>query len=628
MAFDLNVALRNKNYAYNAWINATQLGNTIKISPEDLEAIEEQYASDLTDWLERYQEYDATDYDVPDFDSSNYTDEYGTGVQSADIGVGYDWQSGLSVGLSGANILVGELLKGASGAMTAAGAGIETGLEFVVNAGAQAAGGAANAAAGVTSQTIGEVIVSTNLAKPAQLTMSSVDGNGGIKLMSKFFASDGSEWFEVSVNGGDAILVHPDVYAKYLETEDASVLGDLFGEEIEESVCEGLSKPKIKEGVATTDDTGLKESSSVDEQSGQPEQSEDVDKSWMIQAPLSAAIAALYWATRPNVEEAKALEALGKIMETGSTEMKNSVARMIELSKGAASAATLAAQASIDFAKFMADLEAGIGTKQEQLDAALLQREKLEEALAKAKRGIEPLRDNINEKLEIVEEKIANGETPTPEEQAQIDVLRAELAGLYAPIDNLLADIDAVDAVIKDLQADIAADKAGIEGQKAAGAAVAAEQNAIISANSAEMVTHGKNIAYQQGVVNQAKSQDTSVLWSTVSEVASQGGNVYSGIKAGIAALKSVSVPVLRWYAIACAALGFSAAAGSTAAAVDQGVAMAKVIGEMSDRKDLTENIGSATAQFETSTGETLESFDSGILSENTILDYEPEDFE
>ena len=90
MAFDLNVALNNPTYAYNAWINATQLGNTIKISPEDLAALEEQYSSDLAAWLEKYQEYDSTEYDVPDFDPTNFEDDYAAGAGSADYGAGYD----------------------------------------------------------------------------------------------------------------------------------------------------------------------------------------------------------------------------------------------------------------------------------------------------------------------------------------------------------------------------------------------------------------------------------------------------------------------------------------------------------------------------------------------------------
>ena len=571
MAFDLNVALNNPTYAYNAWINATQLGNTIKISPEDLAALEEQYSSDLAAWLEKYQEYDSTEYDVPDFDPTNFEDDYAAGAGSADYGAGYDWQSGASLGASALNILGGETL-----------------LQ-----------GAADAGKAVVEEVATEVTkeVAADVAEDIAATT--------VEKVGEFIASDGSKWIEVSVAGNDAVLVDPKVYAQYQQTGDASLLGDIAGVEELDAATVTATKP----------DTALADIE---------EQKKNADKSWMIQAPLSAVIAAVYWATRPNIDEAKTLDELATIMQNGSTEMQASITRMIELSQGAAEAAALAGQASADFADFMKVLEEGLGTKQEKLEAAYQQKAQLEQALKETEKGIKPLQDNINEKLAIIEQKIANGEQPTPQEQAQIDALKAQLASLNAPIDGLLADIATINGVIEGLEAEIAADLAGIEGQKDAGAAVAAEHNATILANSEEMVTHGENITYQQGVVAQAEAQDKGVLISIISEIASQGGNIYSAVKAAVSAFRSI--PLFGWFAGAMGALATVAAAGSTVAVVDQSVAMAKVIGEMGDRKDLTTEIEGATTQFEVSTGQHLESFDSGILSENTILEYEVED--
>lgn len=87
-AFDMGKAQTNATYAYTAWVNYTESGNTLGITEDEFKELESQYRSSLGLWKQWAEEADATEYDITE--EEFYDEGHQQGVDRAEGDANYD----------------------------------------------------------------------------------------------------------------------------------------------------------------------------------------------------------------------------------------------------------------------------------------------------------------------------------------------------------------------------------------------------------------------------------------------------------------------------------------------------------------------------------------------------------
>lgn len=89
-AFDMGKAQTNASYAYTAWAKFNEEGvkNSLGITQDEFDALENQYRAVLGMWKQWAEEADSTEYDITD--EAYYDDAHQQGVDRAEGDAGYD----------------------------------------------------------------------------------------------------------------------------------------------------------------------------------------------------------------------------------------------------------------------------------------------------------------------------------------------------------------------------------------------------------------------------------------------------------------------------------------------------------------------------------------------------------
>ena len=296
--------------------------------------------------------------------------------------------------------------------------------------------------------------------------------------------------------------------------------------------------------------------------------------SWMVTAPLSMAIGALYFATRPNRDELDALRVLKSVM----TEQQGTLATSQE---------TLA-----DLSDSIMELSEGAEALNDDYEGDIEDRQKELEMV-------------LELYYEIIE-RVESGE-PISEEDRKI--------------------LEAVGEVIPELQDELA----DLQGEAADSVGSVYDE---IEGTQSQFDAEAETMANVQGTTDFTAGFDKATQARCIVEGVMQAANVGTGtvaaVQAGIAAANSLGTNAYAW---ACVGMGTAGAVMSGIGAVEQ-FKWAKEIGDMIDNRQVTEGVNVETqAVYEASldnmvtyaeiTGEIGTDIDDGTALEDITGDIE-----
>ena len=255
---------------------------------------------------------------------------------------------------------------------------------------------------------------------------------------------------------------------------------------------------------------------------------------WIVTCPLVFAIGILYESTFPNRKEAKALEELKSIMETGNSNMQAASLQMEQ-----------------------ADLEITALTTASEQDKATT-----EEQIAKKQELIKTAQQVYN----AIVARVKAGEPISDSDKAKLQVCKAQIGALQD-------EIDALQASSIDFST---ANAAAIENKKGV------------------FDTHALTIAKEKGFTDYAASFDTQTKDSAWVQLGAQTANavvgVHAAIRAGLCASKGTLLFGATAWAWAWMAMAIAGTAMSTNGAIEQGI----IISNVGDEIDVRENAETA----------------------------------
>ena len=269
-AFDAARAQRSSEYAYSCWYNYKYENNTLNISDEDMQAIQEKWNKNIAHWISVASQ-DNTEYKLDD-------DEW-------DISYQEGWDD--AADKSGHN---GDTTK---------------------NKISNAANSTLAAGSGVLSATVS---IATDVAIKTATKAAEKAAETVIKKSGEYFAAQTAEMVAKSAATQAAKIAAEEG----VKTSVREGLGLASGRAIEATIAQNAADKAAK--VASEKSTELVTARAAEHTTSETAKKATKFAGWMITAPLSLAAGILYTTTKPNKKEHDALEELAQqIIEAQST---------------------------------------------------------------------------------------------------------------------------------------------------------------------------------------------------------------------------------------------------------------------------------------------------------------------